>query len=154
MKNTNQRPFERHSETQLSSTIHWGTFDWSSGLPCIFWRIRSRDVDFKDVTATEKSSFCVQRINKIWKLQASETMAANKVASKSNSYQHSGNQSSSTSSSSSTFSIFLCLNDFNSRSSGIPAHKINFKKLCNGVVSSFTMVLVRIYLYEREHARV
>jgi hypothetical protein len=51
----------------------------------------------KGVTETKKSSFCIQRINKIEKLQASETMAANKVASKSTRYRHSGNQSSSTS---------------------------------------------------------
>ena len=37
------------------------------------------DVDFKDVTETEQSRFCIHRINKIGKLQASKTVAANKL---------------------------------------------------------------------------
>ena len=45
-------------------------------LPCTF---SCRDVDFEDVTETEQSRFCIQRINKIGKLQASKTVAANKL---------------------------------------------------------------------------
>jgi hypothetical protein len=123
IKNTNQKPFARHSETQLTSTIHWGTFDRSSGLPCIFWRIRCRDGDFKDVTETEKSSFCIQRINKIGKLQASETMEANKVASKSTANNTQAIKVQAPLSKfkhlfkfGHLFDFFFCVNDFNARS--------------------------------------
>ncbi len=41
-----------------------------------------RDVDFEDFTETEQSRFCIQRINKIGKLQDIETVATNKFATK------------------------------------------------------------------------
>jgi hypothetical protein len=119
-------------------------------MPC-------RDVDFEDFTETEQSRFSIQRINKIGELQAIETVAANKFATKPTvSNAQAINQAF-------KFPIapkqlFEFAPIFFVRTVVIiliqdPAHIIN--KLHLAMASCrVLMVLVRIYLYEHQHARV